>query len=296
MIHNTTGMPADEGHLARIIELAFMEDSGLGDPTSEAIIPPSLDGSAEVLCKESGTLAGLQAAALAFRICDENLRFRPLVADGAAVTPGVVAGVVEGSVRSILRAERVALNILQRMSGIASLTAQYVEAVRGTRAKICDTRKTAPGLRVIDKWAVRLGGGVNHRFGLDDMILIKDNHIAAAGGIASALRTCNAWMERKGLKLPVELEARSVEDVREALLCGGFHRIMLDNLSVEKMREAVAFIGGRVEVEASGGITLLTVRSVAETGVDLISVGALTHSPRALDISLELRHSSGPHA
>ncbi len=204
---------------------------------------------------------------------------------------------MEGRAKDVLRGERVALNFLQRMSGIATATRHYVDAVQGTGAKITDTRKTAPGLRALDKLAVRLGGGVNHRFGLDDMVLIKDNHIVAAGGITPAVARCLEYLEMRGLTMGVEVETTSLEQVREALACYGLTRIMLDNFPVARLKEAVELIDRRVEVEASGGITLATVRAVADTGVDFISVGALTHSVRALDISLELLPGAHePHA
>ncbi|HTS00178.1 MAG TPA: carboxylating nicotinate-nucleotide diphosphorylase, partial [Bacteroidota bacterium] len=216
----------------------------------------------------------------------------PRVKDGERVATGTIIARVDGDARGVLRGERTALNFLQRMSGIATLTAEYVRAVAGTRAKITDTRKTAPGLRALDKMAVRLGGGVNHRFGLDDMVLIKDNHVVAAGGIAAAVARCRAYLAEHNIRATIEVETRDLADVDEALSCTGIARIMLDNFSTDQMKKAVERIGRRVEVEASGGITLATVRSVAETGVDFISIGALTHSFRALDISLELTQTA----
>jgi nicotinate-nucleotide pyrophosphorylase (carboxylating) len=232
-------------------------------------------------------VAGLEIVALVFEYCDHSVTFIPAVAEGAAVDAGGVLGSVQGNTRAILRGERTALNFLQRMSGIATETRRYVDAVQGYRARITDTRKTAPGLRVLDKWAVRQGGGVNHRFGLDDMVLIKDNHCDAAGGIRNALHRCREYLLKNEIGLRIEVETRSIAEVKEALEAGGIDRIMLDNFPLDLMGQAVALIGGRVEVEASGGITLKNVREVAATGVDLISVGALTHSVRALDISLE---------
>jgi len=278
----------DSGALQRLIEAALLEDVGMGDVTSEAVFPEDQQGSAAFLCKEPGIIAGLEVAALVMAFCDPDVEFRLLRPDGSEVRKGDVAATAGGSVRGLLKAERTALNLLQRMSGIATLTRQYVNAVQGTRARIMDTRKTVPGLRLLDKWAVRLGGGVNHRFGLDDMVLIKDNHVAAAGSLTAAVSRCRTFLVERRLQLKVEVETRTLDDVREALSCDGIHRIMLDNFAPDAMREAVAIIGGRVEVEASGGITLQTIREVAETGVDLISVGALTHSVKALDISLEL--------
>jgi nicotinate-nucleotide pyrophosphorylase (carboxylating) len=277
----------EHGRIHQIIEDALREDAGMGDITGDATVEVDAQGVAEFLCKESGTIAGLEVASLVFQYCDPSAVFGPRYEDGAVVRAGEIIAVVRGSARGLLKAERTALNLLQRMSGIATTTRCYVDAVAGTRARITDTRKTVPGLRVLDKAAVRAGGGVNHRFGLDDMVLIKDNHIAAAGGITEAVCRCNAYLAAHGVHVPVEVETTSVAQVREALGCTGITRIMLDNFALADMREAVLLIDHRVEVEASGGITLETIRPVAETGVDLISVGALTHSVRALDISLD---------
>jgi nicotinate-nucleotide pyrophosphorylase (carboxylating) len=277
----------EHGRIHQIVEDALREDAGMGDVTADATVLEHAQAAAQFLCKEPGTIAGLDVAALVFEYCDAQAIFGPLIEDGATVKAGDVIAVVRGSARGLLRAERTALNLLQRMSGIATTTRRYVNAVAGTSARITDTRKTVPGLRVLDKAAVRAGGGVNHRFGLDDMVLIKDNHIAAAGGITEAVRRCNGFLAARSLTLPVEVETTSVHQVHEALACTGITRIMLDNFDLASMREAVLLIGHRVEVEASGGITLETIRPVAETGVDFISVGALTHSVRALDISLD---------
>ena len=275
--------------ISRIVEEALLEDIGMGDVTTDGIVPAGLSGTAELLVKESGVIAGLEVAGLVFRTVDGRISLAPAFADGSFVESGAVAATVQGPLSGILKAERTALNILQRMSGTATLTRRFVDAVKGTGAKITDTRKTTPGLRVLDKLAVRLGGGVNHRFGLDDMVLIKDNHIAAAGGIAPAVSRCLAALRKKNLTVRVEVETRTLEEVREALAQEGIDRIMLDNFPLEEMRKAVGIIKGAVEVEASGNMTLETVRPVAETGVDFISVGALTHSARALDISLDVR-------
>lgn len=277
-----------DSRISRLVELALMEDIGLGDLTSDAIISESQLGRAEVLCKEDGVLAGLGVAALVFSFCDHSITVTPTVQDGGPIRGGETIATVDGIVKGILMGERTALNFLQRMSGIATLTKKFVDAVAGTHAKITDTRKTAPGLRVLDKWAVRLGGGVNHRFGLDDMVLIKDNHIAAAGSISKAVDRCMRYIEGRTIKTAIEVEAKDLAAVREALGCPGIRRIMLDNFTVDDMRAAVENIAHRVEVEASGGVTLENVRPIAETGVDFISVGALTHSVTALDISLEL--------
>lgn len=278
----------NDSRIARLIELALTEDIGLGDLTSDAVVDEAALSRGELLCKEGGVIAGLDLAALVFQFCDDSITFHPLIADGSACPAGLVIATLDGSTRGILRGERTALNFLQRMSGIASVTRRFVDAVTGTRAKIIDTRKTAPGLRVLDKWAVRLGGGANHRFGLDDMVLIKDNHIVAAGGITAAVMLCHAFLDERHINAAIEVETKNLDEVREALQCGGIQRIMLDNFPVPDMRKAVKLIDRTVEIEASGGITLATVREVAETGVDFISVGALTHSVNALDISLEL--------
>jgi nicotinate-nucleotide pyrophosphorylase (carboxylating) len=277
-----------DSQILRLVEIALREDVGMGDLTSEATLDPRTHSSAQILCKEPGVIAGLEIASLVFRQAGEAVDLEPLVAEGDLVPAGTCIALVRGDVATILTAERTALNFLQRMSGIATLTRTYVDAVAGTHARITDTRKTAPGLRALDKLAVRLGGGVNHRFGLDDMALIKDNHVVAAGGIRPAIDRVVRYVRQRALQIPVEVETRTLDEVREALSCEGLSRIMLDNFPLDPMREAVMLIGGRLEVEASGGITLETVRPVAETGVDFISVGALTHSVRALDLSLEL--------
>lgn len=281
-----------DSRVSRLIEIALMEDIGLGDLTSDAIVPEESIGMGEFLCKQVGVVAGMDIASSVFQYCDQSLTLTPAVAEGSAVREGQVIATVDGNARSILRGERTALNFLQRMSGIASLTRQFVDAIAGTHARITDTRKTAPGLRVLDKRAVQLGGGVNHRFGLDDMVLIKDNHIVAAGGIHAAVECCRAHLKAEGLDVPIEVETKNLAEVGETLRCNGVKRIMLDNFTESEMRKAVDIIAHRVEVEASGGITLQNVRGVAETGVDFISVGALTHSSKALDISLELKQTS----
>ena len=280
----------NDSRVSRLIELALLEDIGMGDLTSDAIIPDSQLGRAEFLCKEDGIVAGLEVAALVFQYCDHSITVTSLVYDGQIAQKGQPIAKIDGSVKSILKGERTALNFLQRMSGIATATHKYVHAVAGTNAKISDTRKTVPGLRVLDKWAVRLGGGFNHRFGLDDMVLIKDNHIVAAGGITQAVELCKKYLCTEEIEVQIEVETKNLTEVQEALHCAGIHRIMLDNFPIDDMRRAVDMIAHRVEVEASGGVNLQTVRSIAETGVDFISVGALTHSVTGLDISLELQH------
>jgi nicotinate-nucleotide pyrophosphorylase (carboxylating) len=286
------GSPLTDSRISRLVELALMEDIGMGDLTSDAIIDEGDLGSAEFLCKEPGIIAGLDVVALVFELCDHSITLSRRMADGQAVKAGEVIALADGSARGLLKGERTALNFIQRMSGIATATARYVRAVEGTGARITDTRKTVPGLRVLDKLAVRLGGGVNHRFGLDDMILVKDNHIVAAGGIARAVQLCREYITANDITARLEVETKNLAEVDEALTCTGIDRIMLDNFQPDLMRKAVGRIDHSVEVEASGGITLETIRAVAETGVDFISVGALTHSVKGLDISLELTHTS----
>ncbi|MEE9186730.1 MAG: carboxylating nicotinate-nucleotide diphosphorylase [Bacteroidota bacterium] len=281
-------MVLDEPRLTRLIEDALSEDIGRYDVTTEAIVPESYQGSARLLLKQEGVLAGLEISSLVFHTVDEAIQFLPRAAEGVLLPSGTLIAAVSGSVQNMLKAERLALNILQRMSGIATRTKRFVDAVAGTRAKITDTRKTLPGMRALDKRAVRMGGGVNHRFRLDEMVLIKDNHIAAAGGLSAAVERCLSSLRRQNPNLQVEVEVKTLGELEEVMKFNGIHRVMLDNFSDSEMRKAVAMVNGKMELEASGGITLDTVRQIAETGVDLISVGALTHSAPALDISLEL--------
>ena len=284
-------MPADllnDSKIGRLIEQALQEDIGFGDVTSESLIPEDQFGRAILQVKENGVLSGTELVGIVFQYADGGTSATMHAQDGDVVSAGDQIGEIHGTVRGILLGERVALNFLQRMSGIATLTHKFVHAVAGTQAKITDTRKTSPGLRMLDKKAVRDGGGVNHRFGLDQMVLIKDNHIAAAGSVAGALTKCNYYLAEHNLDVKIELEVTSLRQVEEALATGGLDRILLDNFELEPMAKAVQLIGHVVEVEASGGVTLQTVKAIAETGVDFISVGALTHSPKALDISLEL--------
>lgn len=266
------------------IQRALAEDIGPGDVTSEWTLEPETQARGSFLVKEPGVIAGLEVVEEVFRQVDPAVRFEALVADGTPVQPGDIVARVEGAAISLLSAERVALNFLQRMSGIATMARRYVEAVRGYYAIILDTRKTAPGLRVIDKLAVRLGGAGNHRLGLYDMVLIKDNHIIAAGGITAAVRRVRA---RNSQALPVEVEVTNLDQLAEAL-AAGVDRILLDNMDLDTMRRAVEMARGRVPLEASGGITLDNVAQVAATGVDYISVGALTHSVKALDVSMDI--------
>jgi len=281
---------AFDSRLHRIIEEAILEDIGMGDVTTDSIVSDDLLGHGDVRVKEPGIIAGLDIAEMIFTFIDPELRFKKLVPDGSFVEKSTVVGEVDGAFGSILKAERTVLNVMQRMSGIATTTKQYVDAVTGTRAKITDTRKTVPGLRMLDKLAVRIGGAVNHRMGLDDMALIKDNHIAAAGGIPQAISRCLSYIHEKRYTLKVEIETKNLSDVREVLQFSGINRIMLDNFGLPEMKQAVDLINHAVEVEASGNVSLGTVRTIAETGVDFISVGALTHSPKALDISLKIVH------
>lgn len=264
------------------IQRALAEDIGAGDATTLSIVPPEATMRGQIIAKQDGIIAGLDVARAAYELLDSAVEFSPQLADGSRVTRAGVLALVSGRTSSLLTAERTALNFLGRMSGIATLTRQFVDAVAGTRAVILDTRKTAPGLRAVDKLAVKLGGGGNHRIGLYDMILIKDNHIDYAGGIEEAVRRAKA--ARSGL--PIEVEARTMNDVRVALSLG-VERILLDNMSVEMMAEAVRLTNGRAKLEASGNVTLETVRRIAETGVDFISVGALTHSAKAFDVSFD---------
>jgi nicotinate-nucleotide pyrophosphorylase (carboxylating) len=264
------------------IRRALKEDVGRGDATTNAIVPPEARMKGQIVAKQDGVIAGLDAARAAYQLLDSEVDFAAQVGDGSRVTRGRLLALVSGRARSLLTAERTALNFLGRMSGIATLTRQFVDAVAGTRAVILDTRKTAPGLRAADKLAVKLGGGGNHRIGLYDMILIKDNHIDFAGGIEEAVRRARAV--RSGL--PIEVEARTLGDLKIALQLG-VERILLDNMSVEEMAEAVRLTNSRAKLEASGNVTLENVRQIAETGVDFISVGALTHSAKAFDVSFD---------
>ncbi len=271
----------------RLIDLSFAEDIGDGDHTTLCCIPEGAAGESRLLVKECGVLAGVAVARRIFMRFDPGLRMDVLLGDGAVVKPGDVAFTVSGRVRSLLQTERLMLNVMQRMSGIATLTRRYVDALSGTKTRVLDTRKTTPGMRILEKEAVRIGGGVNHRVGLFDMILLKDNHVDFAGGIARALERCHAYLKAKGLDLRIEIEVRSFDELNEVLSVGGVDRIMLDNFSVDATRAAVELIGGRFETESSGGITLATVRDYAECGVDYVSVGALTHSVKCLDLSFK---------
>lgn len=268
----------------RLIEQALLEDIHTGDITTLAVVPGVRPASARLIAKEALVMAGIATAARVFTILDSTIRFDACVNDGEKATAGTVLATIHGEAAQLLMGERVALNLLQRMCGIATLTAHFVAAVEGTKARIVDTRKTTPGLRQLEKYAVRVGGGINHRTGLYDGVLIKENHIAAAGGITEAIRRARAYIPHT---LKIEIETETLTQVDEALAAGA-DIIMLDNMSLDDMRTAVTTIGGRAQVEASGGVNLERVRAIAETGVDIISVGALTHSPRAMDISMLL--------
>lgn len=270
--------------IAEIVKRALSEDVGSGDVTTKATIPSSSKSEAVILCKQDGVLAGSDVALEVFRQVDSEITVKFEADDGEGIKANRVIAYLSGPTRGILTAERTALNFLQRLSGISTLTAQFVDAVKGTKAIITDTRKTTPGLRILEKFAVRMGGGVNHRMGLYDMVLIKDNHEAACGSITNAVKAVGKL--NPGLK--IEVECKSLEDVSEALGVAGVDRIMLDNMTLAQMRKAVQMAAGRVELEASGGVKLRNVHSVAQTGVDFISIGALTHSAPALDISLDI--------
>ena len=277
-----------EKQIDAVIDIALEEDAGQGDVTSEALIPTDLTGKARLLIKEKGVLAGIEIAKRVFQHIDPMLQVDILIKDGTAIKPGDIAATIDGSVISILEAERTALNFLQRLSGIASLTAEYVAKVKGTEAKIYDTRKTTPGLRLLEKYAVRIGGGQNHRMHLGDAVLIKDNHIAALRAMGTSLTDILAKARKNAPEgISIEVEVTCLEEAAEAMK-GGADIIMLDNMSAGEMKQAVEKGAGVVKFEASGGITLENIRQVAMTGVDIISIGALTHSYKALDISLEM--------
>ncbi|MCK9501966.1 MAG: carboxylating nicotinate-nucleotide diphosphorylase [Lascolabacillus sp.] len=276
-----------ENLINSLLELAFAEDIGDGDHTTLCSIPASEVGSSKLLIKEEGILAGVDVAKDVFHKFDPELKVDVFIEDGAHVKPGDVAFVVTGKVQSLLQTERLVLNLMQRMSGIATITNKYVKLLEGTKTKVLDTRKTTPGLRMLEKQAVKIGGGENHRIGLFDMILLKDNHVDFAGGIKNAITRAKQYLKEKNKDLKIEIEVRNFEELNEALNVGGVDRIMLDNFTVEDTRKAVEIVNGRVELESSGGITFETIRDYAVTGVDYVSVGALTHSVKSLDMSLK---------
>lgn len=273
-----------------LIRLAFAEDIGDGDHTTLCSIPEAEEGQSKLLIKEEGILAGVDIAIEVFHTFDPELQIEVFLQDGTHVTPGDIVFIVTGKVRSILQTERLVLNIMQRMSGIATITNRYMKLLEGTSAKVLDTRKTTPGMRILEKQAVRIGGGENHRIGLFDMILLKDNHVDFAGGIEKAIRGAQYYLKAKNKKLKIEIEVRNLAELEEALRIGGVDRIMLDNFTPAQTLEAVKIVKAvneHVELESSGGITIDTIREYAETGVDYISVGALTHSVKSLDMSLK---------
>lgn len=274
--------------IADFIAYALKEDVGNGDQTSLACIDPLLKGKAIVRVKENAVIAGLVLADQIFNYVDTTMFVKVLVNEGSMVKQGDAVLEAEGTIQSILKAERLVLNCMQRMSGIATYTRRMVDKIAGTKVKILDTRKTTPNFRLFEKWSVLLGGGHNHRFGLYDMILIKDNHIKACGGITNAIQKGTAYLKKINIPLKIEIETRNLEEVQEVLSCGGIHRIMLDNFSPEKLRVAVTLINNQVETEASGGITLENAADYAASGVDYISVGALTHSIKSIDINMKI--------
>lgn len=271
----------------KLIDLSFAEDIGDGDHTTLCCIPEDAMGKSHLLIKEDGILAGVEVAKKVFARFDDTMKVEVLIQDGAHVKKGDIAMVVTGKVRSLLQTERLMLNIMQRMSGIATMTNKYVEKLKGTKTHVLDTRKTTPGMRMLEKQAVKIGGGMNHRIGLFDMILLKDNHVDFAGGITNAIDRCHKYLEEKGLELKIEIEVRNFDELQQVIDHGGVDRIMLDNFSVADTRKAVEIIAGRFETESSGGITFDTIRQYAECGVDFISVGALTHSVKGLDMSFK---------
>ena len=278
-------MKTKEQLIDELIDLAFAEDIGDGDHTTLCCIPDTAMGKSRLLIKEPGILAGVEIARKIFHRFDPDLKMTVYIEDGTAVKPGDVAFVVEGRVQSLLQTERLMLNVMQRMSGIATMTHRYVKKLEGLHTRILDTRKTTPGMRMLEKEAVKIGGGVNHRIGLFDMILLKDNHVDFAGGIENAISRCHDYLKAKGKDLKIEIEVRNLDELKEVMRVGGVDRIMLDNFSPELTREAVKIVGGKYEIESSGGITFDTIRDYAESGVDFVSVGALTHSVKGLDMS-----------
>lgn len=271
----------------RVIDLAFAEDIGDGDHTTLSCIPEDAMGKSKLLIKEPGVLAGVEIAKEIFHRFDPTMQVEVMMEDGSEVKPGDVAMVVTGKVRSLLQTERLMLNVMQRMSGIATMTRRYVKQLEGTHTRVLDTRKTTPGMRMLEKEAVKIGGGVNHRIGLFDMILLKDNHVDFAGGIDKAIHRAKEYCKEKGKDLKIEIEVRNLDELQQVLNLGGVDRIMFDNFTPELTRKAVEMVGGRYETESSGGITFDTLRQYAETGVDFISVGALTHSVKGLDMSFK---------
>lgn len=274
-------------NIHKFIERALHEDTGDGDHTSLACIPKTATGKAQLLVKQNGIVAGVELALKIFREVDKKLAVKVFINDGSKIKKNDIVLTVEGSSRSILLAERLVLNCMQRMSGIATYTNQLVQLCKGTNSKVIDTRKTTPTIRGLEKWAVVIGGGANHRIGLYDMILIKDNHIDYAGGIKQAIESANTYLRKKDKQLKIEIETRSLDEVKQVLAIGKIDRIMLDNFSIPDLKKAIKLINKKYETEASGGITESTIANVAKSGVDFISVGALTHSIKSLDLSLK---------
>ena len=277
----------DKEYIHSFIVNALAEDVGDGDHTSLATIPAGTQGKAKLLVKDTGILAGVDLALEILKVVDTDLKVNVLLHDGAKIKPKDIVFEVEGDAQSILTAERLVLNCMQRMSGVATKTHEIVELLQGTGTKVLDTRKTTPGMRYLEKWAVKIGGGVNHRFGLFDMILIKDNHVDYSGGIKQAIRNTKDYLQRTGKNLAIEIEVRNLDELQQVLDTGGIDRILLDNFNFDDLRKAVSMIGGKYDTEASGGITVENIRQYAECGVDYISVGALTHSVKSLDLSLK---------
>jgi len=274
-------------YVKNLIELAIAEDIGDGDHTSLACISPMQRGEMELLVKQEGIIAGVELAGYIFSEIDPEISTTRFISDGAKIKPGDKVFLVKGKTISLLQAERLVLNIMQRMSGVATQTHRYAEKLHGLKTKVLDTRKTTPGMRILDKWAVKIGGGENHRMGLFDMILIKDNHIDFAGGIEKAIQCTQQYLSKINKPLKIEIEARNLNDVRKILHTGEIHRILLDNFTIEQTKNAVELINGNYETESSGGITIETLRDYAMCGVDYISVGALTHQIKSLDLSLK---------
>lgn len=274
-------------NLEELISLWFAEDIGDGDHSTLSCIPSSALGKSQLIVKEQGVLAGVEVARKVFNYFDPELEMTVFITDGTPVKVGDVAFVVEGRIQSLLQTERLMLNLMQRMSGVATRANMYVKALEGTKTRVLDTRKTTPGLRLLEKEAVKIGGGVNHRIGLYDMIMLKDNHVDFAGGIDKAIARAQAYLIEKGKELKIEIEVRNFDELAQVMAVGGVQRIMLDNFSVENTRRAVEIIAGKFETESSGGITFETLRAYAECGVDYISVGALTHSVKSLDLSFK---------
>ncbi len=270
-----------------LIRLAFAEDIGDGDHTTLSSVPSSAKGKVQLIIKENGVLAGVDIAKQIFHFFDKDLKIEVFIPDGTEVKTGDIAFTVEGRVQSLLQTERLVLNVMQRMSGIATTTRKYVNELKGTKTRVLDTRKTTPGMRMLEKAAVKIGGGVNHRIGLFDMILLKDNHVDFAGGISNAIQSAQQYCKNHNKKLKIEIEVRNFDELQEALNTGGIDRIMLDNFSIENTKKAVQIINGKYEIESSGGITFNNLKDYAECGVDYISVGALTHSVKSLDMSLK---------